>query len=179
MTATRGRLLDAAVTVLLTAGADRLTLAAVAEEAKVSKGGLFYHFPTKNALAAGLVERMVGQFDAALEQAGEEPGAATLAYLGATIEPGNAAGAATDRVTAALFAAALVDPAGLAPLREVYERWQRRLEDDGIDPAVATAVRLAVDGWWLARLVGLAPPAPDLHQRVHALLTELVRRNAR
>jgi Tetracyclin repressor-like, C-terminal domain len=48
------------------------------------------------------------------------------------------------------------------------------LENDGIDPAVATAVRLAVDGWWLARLVDLAPPAPGLHERVFAVLADLI-----
>jgi len=172
---TRTRLLDAATHVTLTIGADKLTLAAVAAEARVSKGGLFYHFPTKQALVAGLVERLVAQLGAALEAAGDEPGAATRAYLDNTVEPAHTgAGAGADRVTAALLAAALIDPGALAPLRELYGRWQRRLEHDGIDAAGATAVRLAVDGWWLARLLDLAPPAPGLHERTRAVLTTLI-----
>ncbi|MFD0884645.1 TetR/AcrR family transcriptional regulator, partial [Streptosporangium algeriense] len=62
----KDRLLDAAAEVLLTEGAGSLTLEAVARRAGVSKGGLFYHFPTKQALVAGMVERLVGAFDAAL-----------------------------------------------------------------------------------------------------------------
>jgi hypothetical protein len=40
--------------------------------------------------------------------------------------------------------------------------------------ANATADRLAVDGWWLAQLVDLAPPPPGLHERVYATLTALI-----
>lgn len=164
---------------MLTGGAQALTLDAVAAAAGVSKGGLLYHFPGKQALVAGMVERLVGRFDDALRDAGDSPGAATRAYLEATIAPeASRAGAAADAVTAALFAAALVDPLALAPLREVYGRWQARLADDGIDPAAATAVRLAVDGWWLARLVGLAPPAAGLHEQVRDLLLSLTERDA-
>nr|WP_277349799.1 TetR/AcrR family transcriptional regulator [Planosporangium thailandense] len=167
--------MDAATDVLLRDGAQALTLDAVARQAQVSKGGLLYHFPSKQALVAGMVDRLVGHFDAALTAAGETPGAATRVYLQASVEPRNTAtGAAADRATAALFAASIVDPDALRPLREVYQAWQRRLENDGIDPAVATAVRLAVDGWWLSRLVDLAPPAPGLHERVYVLLTNLI-----
>jgi AcrR family transcriptional regulator len=175
VTDTRTRLLDAATSILLTAGADRLTLAAVAEQAQVSKGGLLYHFPTKQAIVVALVDRLVSQFDTALAAAGDQPGAATRAYLAETIAPtAAAAGSDDDRLAAALLAASLVDPDALVPLRRAYAAWQDRLANDGIDPAVATAVRLAVDGWWLARLLDLAPPAGDLHERTHAVLARLI-----
>jgi AcrR family transcriptional regulator len=173
VTDTRTRLLDAAALVLLTTGAEQLTLAAVAAEAGVSKGGLFYHFPTKQALVAGMVDRLVGVFDAALTAAGDTPGAATRAYLDSTVPPEGGV-AAADGTTAALLGGLLVDPAALGPLRTTYARWQERLEHDGIDPAAATAVRLAVDGWWLARLLDLAPPAPGLHERTRATLVALI-----
>jgi len=177
MVDTRTRLLDAATEVLLVAGAENFTLAAVAERARVSKGGLLYHFPGKQSLVAALVDRLVGQFDAAVRSAGPEPGSATRAYLAETIEPtAGGAGAATDRLAAAVLAAALIDPSALEPLRRTYRSWQRRLEDDGIDPAVATAVRLAVDGWWMARLLDLAPPAGEVHKRTYALLNQLIER---
>jgi AcrR family transcriptional regulator len=176
---TRERLLDAASQVLLGSGADQLTLAAVAAEAGVSKGGLFYHFPTKQALVAGLVERLCGRFDTAVATAGDAPGAATRAYLDNTVPPAppgrdGGAGAAEDRVTAAVLAGLVVDPEALIPLRAAYARWQQRLVTDGIDPAVAVAVRLAVDGWWLARLLDLAAPDDALHEPVRRVLTDLI-----
>ncbi|HEY4018427.1 MAG TPA: TetR/AcrR family transcriptional regulator, partial [Pseudonocardiaceae bacterium] len=154
---TRNHLLDAATEVLLASGAESLTLAGVAEHAGVSKGGLLYHFPNKGALVAGLVDRLVARFDAALRAAGSAPGSASMAYLAETIAPTSlATGTKADRVAAALLAASLVDTESLRPLRRAYSAWQRRLADDGIDPAVATVVRFAVDGWWLARLLDLA-----------------------
>jgi Transcriptional regulator len=79
---TREQLLDAATRVLLRDGAEHVTLEAVAAEAGVSKGGLLYHFSSKPALVAALVDRLVGRFDAALQSCGDQPGAATRVYLG-------------------------------------------------------------------------------------------------
>jgi AcrR family transcriptional regulator len=172
MADTREQLLDAATGVLLRHGAEHLTLAAVAAEAGVSKGGLLYHFGSKQALVAGLVDRLVGRFDAAISACGDEPGAATRTYLAHSIETGSS----DNRTAAALIAGLLVDPTALEPLRERYSRWQHRLEHDGIDPAVATAVRLAADGWWQADLLDLAPPTARLRERVLAVLHDLVER---
>ncbi|GAA2412110.1 TetR/AcrR family transcriptional regulator [Nonomuraea africana] len=174
----RERLLDAAAEVLLADGAESLTLEAVAQRAGVSKGGLFYHFPTKQAMVAAMVERLTSAFDAALSTAGSEPGDFLRAYVAATI-PEDHTAAPADRVTAALLAGVLVDPAGLEPLRRRFAAWQARLVDDGIDPAAATAVRLAVDGWWAVRLLGLGEPAPGLHESIRRYLMELIDRAAR
>ena len=54
-------MLDAAEVVLTEQGAWRLTLDAVAEQAQVSKGGLLYHFPTKDALLQALVDRLAAK----------------------------------------------------------------------------------------------------------------------
>ncbi|MGW4470694.1 TetR/AcrR family transcriptional regulator [Nonomuraea sp. NPDC004354] len=204
----RERLLDAAAEVLIGDGAEALTLEAVAQRAGVSKGGLFYHFPTKQALVAAMVGRLTAAFDAALAVAGDRPGDFLRAYVEATIPPSVPEGrtaahagkppaqahagqvpgephagqvpaaAPADQVTAALLAAVIVDPAGLAPLRERFAAWQTRLTGDGIDPAVATTVRLAVDGWWAARLFGLGEPDPELHERTRRHLLEMIDRAA-
>ncbi|MER6507871.1 TetR/AcrR family transcriptional regulator [Nonomuraea sp. NPDC001636] len=175
----KDRLLDAAADVLLTEGAESLTLEAVARRAGVSKGGLFYHFPTKQALVAAMVGRLTDAFDQALAAAGGRPGDFLRAYVRATIPERHTASVPADRVTVALLAGVLVDPAGLEPLRERFAAWQARLADDGIDPAAATVVRLAVDGWWAARLLGLGEPGPGLHEPTRRHLMEVIDRAAR
>jgi AcrR family transcriptional regulator len=60
----RDRLLDAAERVVVESGATHLTLDAVAKSAGVSKGGLLYHFPSKEALLAGMVARHFEDVDA-------------------------------------------------------------------------------------------------------------------
>jgi AcrR family transcriptional regulator len=59
----RDRLLDAAERVVVEAGATHLTLDAVAKSAGVSKGGLLYHFPSKEALLEGMLARHFQDLD--------------------------------------------------------------------------------------------------------------------
>lgn len=66
---TRSQIMVAALDVVQRAGAPRLTLDAVAEEAGLSKGGLLYNFPSKDALIRGMVEYLAGQFEAEIEAA--------------------------------------------------------------------------------------------------------------
>ena len=168
----RERILDATARVLVRDGGDAVTIAAVAREAGVSKGGLFYHFASKERLIEALIARFVASFDELIAGAGDGPGDATLAYLQSAEET---PGPATQPVTA-LLAAAIVDPRGLAVLRERYERWQHRLDHDGVPRHVAATVRFAVDGLWLADTLDLAPAQgaarKELLDSLRALLPE-------
>src|SRR5699024_3588223 len=56
--AARSRALDAFARILVSHGERAATLEAVAETAEISKGGLLYHFGSKDELVAGLVERL-------------------------------------------------------------------------------------------------------------------------
>lgn len=149
----RDRILDAAARVLARDGTDAMTIAAVAQEAGVSKGGLFYHFASKELLVEGLVARYVASFDALIAEAGDAPGDATRSYLHSAER---STGPAT-RPVVALLAAAAVSPQAVATLRERYRRWQQRLDDDGLPPGAASTIRFAVDGLWLADTLDLAP----------------------
>ena len=55
-----GRILDAAASVFARRGFSEARMDDVAEEAGVSKGGLYLHFPSKDALFDGLVGYVVG-----------------------------------------------------------------------------------------------------------------------
>jgi hypothetical protein len=77
------------------------------------------------------------------------------------------------QVSAGLLAAVAEDPALLDPLRKRYEDGQRWAERDGIDPALATLVRLAADGLFFAELLDFAPPEGELRRRVLEALLSL------
>lgn len=57
-------ILDAAESIVLDEGGAHLTLDAVAERCGLSKGGLIYHFPTKEALLQGMIERFEVKLEA-------------------------------------------------------------------------------------------------------------------
>jgi len=81
----------------------RLTLDAVAREAGLSKGGLLYHFPSKNALIAGMTATLLEDFEGEVRRRSgaddEEPGRWLRAYVLATAddEPGGATRPTTSR----------------------------------------------------------------------------------
>ena len=55
----RERVLDAFETILIDDGERAATLDAVARRAEVSKGGLLYHFGSKEELEAGMIDRLL------------------------------------------------------------------------------------------------------------------------
>jgi AcrR family transcriptional regulator len=155
----RERILDAAETRLLEGGPAGLVLDAIAAEAGVSKGGLLYHFASKEVLVAGLLERMLDHLDRELERlvgADPEPvGAWTRAYLASTVTPDGQPADNSAQLMAGILATLGRDSSHLEKLRSRFARWHARLETDGIDRTTATLVRLAADGLWLTALLGL------------------------
>jgi AcrR family transcriptional regulator len=77
-------ILTAAERVVLRSGVLGLTLEAVAREAKLSKGGLLYHFATKEALVQAMLERLIQHYEREIAQQQQDdaaPGHWTRACL--------------------------------------------------------------------------------------------------
>lgn len=177
---TRAALMAAAFNVVKHDGLQALTLDAVAHTAGVSKGGLLYHYPSKEALVSGMLATLIEDFERALVTRLREaaydrsPGSWLRAYLQANLDVSD--GGADQ--SAALLAAVATKPELLVGIRQHFLAWQRRLEDDGLDPALATVVRLAVDGLFMAELLDLAPPDLEMRRQVVAILQNLTRGGA-
>jgi AcrR family transcriptional regulator len=167
---TKQRLLGAAAAVVRRDGAGALTLDAVAAEAGVSKGGLLYHFKTKRDLLDAMLEGWLEEFASEIAAAEEGKGFAH-GYVAASDISTWAAG---ERATEFGLLAAMVDePGTLEGVRARYAAWQERLAAQAADPVDATVARLAADGLWLNDLLGLAPPAGELRERVMARMLDL------
>ncbi|ADV67810.1 TetR/AcrR family transcriptional regulator [Deinococcus maricopensis] len=169
----REALLDAAARVL-TRGAQHLTLDTVAREAGVSKGGLLYHFPSKDALALALLHRELDAFDAALDaHIAADPdthGAFTRAYLNLSLTPNPHLGPLFT-----LAAQNLGDDL-LTPIRARYATYRARTEADGVPGAVAHLIVHAADGLWFTDLLGLAPLTATQRADLHAFALDLLHR---
>jgi len=164
-------ILEAAERVIVQSGVEKATIDEVAREAGISKGGVLHHFPSKEAIVVALVEMLIARFEAdvaARQALDPEPnGSYTRAFL-------NAVTAKADHcveVSFALKAAFHNCPALQELIRSANLRWQDRIEQDGIDPVLASIVRLATDGLWLAKLHRVNVPS-DKHRK--ALMDYLV-----
>src|SRR5689334_4017129 len=77
----RDRVLDAYETLLIEEGPAAATLDAVAAAADVSKGGLLYHFASKDALVDGLLGRLTERSAADADAIASSPDGAVAYYV--------------------------------------------------------------------------------------------------
>ncbi|MCT9820372.1 TetR/AcrR family transcriptional regulator [Microbacterium sp. W1N] len=130
----------------------RATLDATAHAAGVSKGGLLYHFPSKEALEAGLVDRLealVTDDITRIESAPEGPVAYFLQSSVMDDDPLDRAIVAVSRLAQAGNAAAG------AALRTMRTRWEDVLRPHVRDQAALDLVILVSDGLYFNNALSL------------------------
>ncbi|QQK75749.1 TetR/AcrR family transcriptional regulator [Salicibibacter cibarius] len=153
-------LLEATQRVINERGVAYLTIENVAKEAGVSKGGLLYHFPSKSALIEGVIKEVLERYSEEMENLNTndtDTGHFLRSYAEASLNN-------PQQLTAGLLAAIATDKELLKPVQNNYREWQERIENDGLDPIMATIYRLAIDGLWFCDIFGLAPPE-EAHRR--------------
>ncbi len=168
----RESILDAAEVVVSELGASHLTLDAIAERAGISKGGLLYNFPSKEALLKAMLDRLLQRCDADRVEArsSQFPATDPAADLKSYILAGFRQAGDRERVSGALLAAGAADPKLLTPVREWHLKNFRELAKGQRHPLRVLVLMLAMDGLWLNELLHTSPFGEDLHQ---ALIDEM------
>jgi AcrR family transcriptional regulator len=165
-------LIDVANNIIKRYGAEKLTIDELAREASLSKGGVLYHFPTKEALLKALLENWINEFEASINKALENAPSGKGAWIHAFIKASANEEQMSQNNALALLAVIAHDHELLGLVRERTEVWQKQMIDD-FDPALATLLRLAADGLFWAELLNLAPPKGHLRSRVLDLMLSL------
>lgn len=165
-------LLRAANAIVKRDGAENLTLDALARETALSKGGVLYHFPTKEALLKAMLENWIEGFESSINKALESTHPGGGAWLRAFIKASAYEESMLQSNALSLLAAIANDYELLALVRERAEVWQKQVASD-FDPALATLLRLAADGLFWAELLSMAPPTGSLRTQVLDLMLRL------
>ncbi|SFJ87158.1 transcriptional regulator, TetR family [Halobacillus dabanensis] len=168
----RQKILEAAALIVKEQGSDALTLDAVAKRAEVSKGGLLYHFSTKQALVEGLVQHMNDIYRENVQELVEEDREEIGKWARSFINVMHDKSGENRTISAGMLAAQGINPELLQPLKDTYADWQHHMEHDGLDQVDATIIRLAVDGLWLSEIFGLGTLPPTLREQVLERLNE-------
>jgi AcrR family transcriptional regulator len=173
---TRDAILNAAERLIAREGVPHLTIGRVAEEAKVSRGGLFYHFPSKEALVQGMLQRMLEGWqqalDAMIAQDAEPHGRLTRAYARLVLLQVSGETGATGAVIGALVAGLAFDARLLDPLHERLRSWQAQSEAE-LDPAIAAVVRLTTHALWTNSLLLTNEISPELLRQIVAVVERM------
>ena len=172
----RERIIDAAEQVVIQLGAGHLTFDAVASKAGVSRGGLLYHFPDKEALLKGMLDRLIDRLTegrrrkrAELKQSRERE---IMAHLLSYLQEGDRTRRA---ISAALIASGAYNPRLLAPLKEKYRKLMDDATLDGMRLERAAVISLAADGLRILEVLSLSPYSEEERVRIVEEMMALAR----
>ncbi|PPG37457.1 TetR/AcrR family transcriptional regulator [Pseudoclavibacter sp. RFBA6] len=165
-TSKREVILDAALSVVKSHGVTAVTFDSVATASGMTKGGLLYHFPSKDAMVLALHEHQAQQWEQQLINAlGRRPEDATqderlAAYARVSVQ-------SVTGPELLLMLEASSDETLNRPWQEVIGRWSP--DPTSIDPADPAALQkmiiyLAADGLWLNNSIGATPMPRKLRE---------------
>lgn len=157
--AARAKVLHAFASLLVENGERAATIEAVAERAGVSKGGLLYHFGSRDALVEGLMEHLHELTDADVEAMRAAP-AGPVDYL---LRTSTVVDSEFELVYLAVMRLAQgAYPHARAALDAAHDAWTRTVLEEVGDPVVARAIVLISDGLYThAAMSGGALTAED------------------
>ncbi|WP_253182034.1 TetR/AcrR family transcriptional regulator [Cellulosimicrobium cellulans] len=154
--AARAKVLHAFAVLLVENGERAATIEAVAERAGVSKGGLLYHFGSKDALVDGLLEHLDDLTDADVAQMRAAP-AGPVDYL---LRTSTVVDSEFELVYLAVTRLAQgAYPHARAALDAAHDAWTRTVLDEVGDPVVARAIVLISDGLYTHAALSSSPLA--------------------
>ena len=151
----------------------KFSLEQVAQEAGVSKGGLLHHFPDKESLLRAASRDSTEQFEVEygeeLAQEDETAGRYVRAYIRAALDTRH------QRVleTSPVLLAFLRSSDNEADVKTRFAHWQEQIEQDKLDPVLATIIRFAVDGLLYTEIIDAQPIDSELREQVIQRLTEM------
>ncbi|MDH6236393.1 TetR/AcrR family transcriptional regulator [Cryobacterium sp. CG_9.6] len=176
---TRNRLLDAFEELLIDGGERSATLGAVAAAAGVSKGGLLYHFASKEALVEAQLARLIDEAATDTENIRTAPAGAVDHLIRTSVNIGSP----LDRsfIATTRLAQGRHDQA-IAVLESIRAKWLAVIEDSVGDHDTAQAIMLVSDGLYGNSSLAGMPSAPAVvadAESMDRLIAVLSRLNTR
>jgi len=172
----RNEILKAASAVIASQGLSNLTLDAVAKEAGVSKGGLLYHFPSKDALIEGMSRFAIDEFNQEVEKEQEQTKSFIQAYAQATLN--DLEHPQSLNLDTSLLAAIGNNHDLLHPWQEQYEKWDKQIRNGGENVDLSLIIRFVCDGLWFSKMFGLQPVEKERQDRMMKYLFTLLEKES-
>ncbi|MFB7641118.1 TetR/AcrR family transcriptional regulator [Peribacillus butanolivorans] len=143
-----------------------LTLDAVAKQAGISKGGLLYHYPNKEALLLGLTQYIFEEFTMLFEEHAKKDPLEKGKWCRALIETTKEDLDHNAELNVGIIAASMLNPSLSESMSKSYQYMQNKVEQDNINPITATIIRLAIDGLYYSELFNIAPLDDKMNKEV-------------
>ncbi len=157
----KNQILDAAGAIVAEKGAAHLTFDALVKKTGMSKGGILYHYHTKNALLQAMVDRMICTFEQHREQIKNTDTKSLLPDAKTYILAAHSKNERDYNRDLGVLAAAANNPELLEPLRDHYKKNCAQSRANKKWMGLNTLLFLAIDGLWLLSALGLNFTTPE------------------
>ncbi|MDO5617284.1 TetR/AcrR family transcriptional regulator [Kocuria sp.] len=169
----RDRAVESFQAILVDDGERAATLDAVAARAGVSKGGLLYHFASRQDLVQALLDRMKTLGEADCQSMAQAPDGAARQFLRNSVWAGS-------EIDLAIVAVSRLAQGGeesaRAALQALKAQWYELLLADLGEPAVANAVLHMGDGLYYNATIGWLPADKAESQAILQQLLDVLER---
>lgn len=174
---TRERILIKACQLVAREGFTRLTIDRVAKESELSKGGLLYHFPSKETLEKSMIEYVMEISNKNVDEkvSDESP---PNKWLSGSVRAVFEEAGLQDLTSPGLLATMISNPDFIESWRKRYIEWHETLIDESSDPILSYIVFLALDGLWFADLLDLDPPQGEFREQLFEVLLNLSKKGS-
>lgn len=169
-------ILDAVEAVIAKSGAAHMSLDSVAQKAGVSKGGLMYHFPTKQSLVKALVGRLVEEFQIVVQERMKKADSQSD-FLEVVLDCVLSSDEYRLRIGKAMLTACLSNSELLKPFERIRQNVEREMKNAGVTGGKASFILCAIDGIILRELIQPTPLTVQEKALLKRELLFLVREN--
>ena len=147
----------------------------MAAAAGISKGGVLYHFPSKQALLEGMLERVMADYSARADaHLHNQEGSTISAWISAEESRTNE----ERSMTLAILASAAEDPSLLAPARSLLKHTVDTVRREAEDPDLAVILLLATEGMRFLDILDLLPFSAAQRRRLQQRIRSLAETEA-
>lgn len=172
----RTRILEAAFRVIEREGVTGLTFDSVAAEAELTRGGLIYHFPSREALIEAVHQHLAGKWQDSMLAIVGKPLEQTTAEERYTAYAKACCQSAT-RAELLFLLDSSTSPDLAASWLKVLETWGPPSPDEDPDPRALSRflARLAADGLWVYESISYKPLSPEVRGKIIDALEKIIR----
>ena len=153
----RGKILQAALDVIKTQGAANLTFDSLSKQSGVTKGGILYYFPNKEAILQGLLDEFIQEDEAKFQRQWEKMGKTPDTFLAAEIQCSLNENGENDHVASALLAAVVDNPKMLDGVQKIVGQRYEAVRNTKLGFEMSAIILMALDGYYMMQALQLQP----------------------
>jgi AcrR family transcriptional regulator len=170
----RERLMSCMMDIVRDEGAGALTYDNLVAKSGLTRGGILYHFPSKDSMLQGLVDDYIRQEVEKVEARWEKHGKTADGLLKAEIECALEADDKDQQINVSLLPVVIQNPAMMKEIQQIVEERYQNLDQTSIGFEKAALTLLVVDAFEMSKAFGFTLLSEKKRKQILKFLYALV-----